>query len=455
MSEDALVRLYNECDPACTAEPRHYVDCESARGGGRLLSEVREVLRLAEGHQRFLFTGHIGSGKSSELVRLSGLLEQSLSGTKRYYPIFLNTAEYLHDFDVTVTDILLSIVTEVAHLLRTRFDHELQSPYVIDRFRELKGLLASEIELKEVDTGVGFIKAKLQRIKRDPTAREKVRAHFDQKQAQLVDEVNAILEEARTAICQSQTPLGEEPYSDIVLILDNLEKIKKIGDREMGYESHRELFIERAPQLTALRAHTIFTIPLSLAYRGGLLLKDRFNTIPIVLPMIRVELRGRQYAKCEHGHEVLRNVLQRRVGASPLNDVIDEDAIEYLIKYSGGHIRTLLQLTRKACTYKHDTPIDKMAAVKSVQGLVSSYSTGIEEGQWPILARLDASPHQRIAVEGEHESKLLENLGILEYIDGGEEGDFESCEPWYAVHPIVRELRPFKAAREALRNLTP
>ena len=41
---------------------------------------------------------------------------------------------------------------------------------------------------------------------------------------------------------------------------------------------------------------------------------------------------------------------------------------------------------------------------------------------------------------------MLENLSIMEYINGGNEDTFAEAEPWYAVNPIVRELKKFKDA---------
>ncbi|HQR31973.1 MAG TPA: hypothetical protein PLK30_04480, partial [Blastocatellia bacterium] len=47
--------------------------------------------------------------------------------------------------------------------------------------------------------------------------------------------------------------------------------------------------------------------------------------------------------------------------------------------------------------------------------------------------------------------KMLENLSIFEYLNGGSENEFEEATPWYAVNPIVRELRTFKEAVARLR----
>jgi hypothetical protein len=45
---------------------------------------------------------------------------------------------------------------------------------------------------------------------------------------------------------------------------------------------------------------------------------------------------------------------------------------------------------------------------------------------------------------------MLENLSVLEYMNGGDEGPFEAAEPWCAVNPVVRELQKFKSAVQDL-----
>lgn len=48
---------------------------------------------------------------------------------------------------------------------------------------------------------------------------------------------------------------------------------------------------------------------------------------------------------------------------------------------------------------------------------------------------------------------MLENLSILEYVNGGSEGSFEAAEPWCAVNPVVRELQKFKNGVRDLSNV--
>lgn len=75
-----LKRIYAACNSEKPATPQYYTDCEEARGETGL---ARRFLSHLEGasdstdYIRFLFSGHVGCGKSSELNHLCHLLKQS------------------------------------------------------------------------------------------------------------------------------------------------------------------------------------------------------------------------------------------------------------------------------------------------------------------------------------------------------------------------------------------
>jgi hypothetical protein len=160
------------------------------------------------------------------------------------------------------------------------------------------------------------------------TAREKVRAILEPKISTMLEEINLVFDQARLAVKKHKSGPANQPCSDLVIILDNLERIRKIGGVEEGLASQRELFLERYTQLTGMRAHFIYTVPL----------------------------------------------------------------------------------------------------------------------------RLIRSSDQRIPNGDGDYLKMLENLSVLEYVNGGDADPFAEAEPWYAVNPIVRELQKFKDAAKTVNE---
>jgi hypothetical protein len=259
-----------------------------------------------------------------------------------------------------------------------------------------------------------------------------------------------VFEDARLEIRKHRLEGAPQPCSDLVIILDNLEKIRKLGTEEEGLKSQRELFLERYTQLTGMRAHFIYTVPLRLVRSAdGPQLQQRYGEV-FVLPMIKVTERSTRNLY-QPGIESVRAILQKRLGDVKLDDAFTPEALEFLLKYSGGHVRSLMNLVQNSSVYTDDLPIPLSAAQEAIKQNVRSYSTAIPDAHWEKLARLDLSFDQRIPNGDEDYLKMLENLSILEYLNGGDEDPFSEAEPWYAVNPIVRELKKFKEEVDTLR----
>ena len=205
--------------------------------------------------------------------------------------------------------------------------------------------------------------------------------------------------------------------------------------------------------MTAIQAHILYTVPLRLVRSAdGPQLEQRYGPL-FVLPMVKVIERNRApYAK---GVNHLKELLAKRLGDHPLEEAFAPDALDFLLTYSGGHVRNLMTFVQNACTYTETLPIPLTAAHRAIQQTVRTYSTAIPEAHWTKLAELDLSTTQQIPNGDLDYLSMLENLSVLEYVNGGDEDNpFTPAEPWYAVNPIVRELQKFKSARTALSKLS-
>ncbi len=442
---DALALMYNSFDPDKPAKPEYYLDCSRARGSSALVERFLSHLYRSDEYLCFLFSGHIGCGKSSELQQLKHALANPAAENPRYFPVLVNVGEYLDDFDAAPSDIFLAIVSELASALREELGIELRDNYFVKRINEIKQFFLSDVEVREGELGLGGAKLKIQRLKRDPGARDNVRQALEPKLSTMAVEINTVFEEARLKMRSDKAKGRNQSFADFVLILDDMEKIVGFPGKQVGIASQREFFIERAPQLRAIKSHVIHTVPLRLARSDGPQLKQRYGVEPFVLPMVKIFERGTTNRFAE-GHDCIRRLLQRRLGELDLNKAFDPEALEFLIQFSGGHVKNLMTFLREACTHTKGIPIPLQAAKKAVQLSVRAYSTGIPEQHWEKLAQLDQSADQQIRNGDEDYLLMLEQLSILEYVNGGGDAPFTGGEPWYAVNPIVKELQKFKAA---------
>ena len=113
-----------------------------------------------------------------------------------------------------------------------------------------------------------------------------------------------------------------------------------------------------------------------------------------------------------------------------------------------------MSFVREATTYTDNLPLTLSDAKNAVKQTVQTFATSIPDKHWELLAKLDLSEDQRFPNDDDDYRMMLENLSVLEYINGGDDDIWEEVAPWYAVHPIVRELRQFKQARERIQKET-
>jgi hypothetical protein len=369
-------------------------------------------------------------------------------GQKRFFPVVVNMSEYLDEYDVSTTDILLAIVAELADALRDRESIALSDSYLKRRWDEVKGYLGSDVEINEGEISWGWGKAKVQRLRTDPTARKGVREKLLPQTSRLLDEINIAFVEARTKLGKATPRDGGQGYADFVLILDNLEKIQRLAQNTPGDASQRALFIEGAPQFTSLEAHVVLTIPLALVRSEANLLAQHYGRDAFVLPMIKTEHRGREHQPFDKGRARVEELLGKRVPIGvALAQVFDADALQFLIEYSAGHVRNLMLFAREATLYAGgNLPIPLIAVQRAIAQTVSVLEPSLRPGDWEVLAELELSERQKWDSNSSAQRRLLENLCVMEYINGGDENPLKKATPWYAVNPILRVQDAFEDA---------
>ena len=451
---DILKQIFNECDPAKPAENKYYTDLSEVRGGDTFIHTYCEELKLTTGRAHTLFTGHSGCGKSSELRKL----EYELGAAKpkhshsRYFPVYLDATEYVDIFDASTEEILLAIVTEIAAQFREKAAIELKNTAlasmmsgIVQIARGTKPTKAT-LDLKLVKLELGLNRA-------DPSIRQKVREHLIPRTTTLLNEINSLFIEARTSLRAKTDGDGKQIYHDFILILDNLEKIQTLGGKKQGEESYRALFIEGGQQFTRLDCHAIFTVHLSIARSSGKELMQIFGNEPVVLSNVKVEERG-THKPWEKGRKALCKLLLERCHPYTLEQCINADALDYMLTYCGGHVRQFLNFARQSTLHTNETPITLTAAQKAVVKAVPSYSVGVSAKTWESLAELETSDHQTWDTGDAAKRELMEQLFVLEYVNGDmTQNLLNKAKPWYAVHPIPRELSEFQDAVKALRKI--
>jgi len=421
--------VYNACNPLFplpAGDPR-YVPCGEARGGEDVVEIFARRIRRSEKPLCQLFAGHLGGGKSTELLRLKAELEQPRDGQNYLVVYFAADEEDLDSNDVDFSDILFAVIKELASQLREK-DIELRPGWFRSIWEEIKGILQLPVEFEKLDLPAGFAKLTAV-IKNSPDSRKLIRQAVEPRLSSLIEETNHVLADAFERA-------RSQGYRDLVVIVDNLDRVTlRVVEDKTGTTTHDLLFIERADQLQSLRCHVVYTVPVSLTYgQKAAVLLSRYPNIGPRLPMVKIaDPRGRSSRR---GIEIMRQILALRfqsVGVKVEEVFPDQRLADRIIDLSGGHPRHLLTLLRFALDRVEDLPLTTDAVERAVQVFANTWI--VPEDHWLFLPEIHRTA--RIKSDLTHQA-MLYNLVVLEYLDGEE--------PWYAVHPAVRHLRRFREA---------
>jgi hypothetical protein len=425
VTPDPLTRLFRACNPNEALQPSdpRFVQCDSARHGGVAAQLAIEFLRADPSKPMHrLFTGHIGVGKSTELLRLKKLLETP-EGT-RLEAIYFDVNEHLDPNDLKLADLLVLIASQVSDYLEKRkLPGFTPTNLALQRFWDhVKQLSGSEVTLSEASFEGGIASLTTEIKQGAPSQREVLRKAINAQRTTLRAGVNDLLQMATQALQNAKKK--DKPAQGLVIIIDGLEKLP--GDQ------HEDLFFEGCEQMTDLAAHTVYTVPMSLAYHTRFsTLTQAFGHQPVPLPMLHFDAPG--------GMECLHALLNARFDAAEIlpSDVFDDAATrDRLCRQTGGHLRHLFMFLQSASTKVDTLPITVAAVESALRDYRQALARQISGTFWPWLRRFRDGSLASLPddLPDDIRRDLLHQLLVYEYANG---------EPRYDVNPVIRDLHNF------------
>ena len=211
--------FFRACNPAKTlnckleGDRKYYIDFSAVRGA-EITEELTKTISWADGPTCQLFSGHIGCGKSTELLRLKANLEE-----EGFHVVYFESSQMLEMGDVDVSDILLAIAHQVSESLN-QVGIRLSGSYFRNLLQECAQVLNTPIELgaeAEVSLwGIGKLTAK---AKESPSLRNQLRQYLEPQTKSLITGINQeILQPATDA-------LSKQGKQGLAIIIDNLDRI--------------------------------------------------------------------------------------------------------------------------------------------------------------------------------------------------------------------------------------
>lgn len=422
MKATNLDTLFLACDPEkpLDADDDRYVDLSESRGIRSFINIISRNIRRGTGDDitsecvKYLFTGHRGSGKSTELLRLKRSLENM-----DFFVVYLDIETQLDLATVNHLDVLLAIAKQVEESLRER-RIELSSKLltniaewfderVIEKDETIKkeGGLSTEAKAgADIPFFAKLLAKATASIRASSTQRVKIRRNLEKELVVFLEKLNVLILEARNQ-------LRKNGFKDLVLLIDGLEKMHFNVNKE-GISSHSELFVSHAEQLRAPKCHIIYTTPISLAYNHNLGME--FSSV-YILPMVKTD---------ERGIEKLIEIINKRADLEAV--FAKPEALKDLARLSGGVVRDLMRLVRHAADSDNDK-ISREDIQYACDTLVREYDRLLRNEDIELLKQVR---EERRVQADEKFSRLLNLRLILEYQNG---------DRWATPHPALERIK--------------
>jgi energy-coupling factor transporter ATP-binding protein EcfA2 len=421
-------RFYKAANPSRPLQDdRYYINFSAVRGGDLVEELARTIVRLSPDEPTTqLLTGHIGSGKSTELGRLKKILEAA-----GYHVVYFESDRDLEMSDVEITDILLVMARQISESLE-RAGVIMKPNYFQRLFQSIADTLRMPVEISDVSLSVGIATITTQ-SKDSADLRSQLHQYLEPRTRNILDAINGELLEPAIAQLKARGKAG------LVAIVDNLDRVyttRKLGDRPQP----EYLFVDRGEQLKRLACHVLYTIPLSLTFSDDLpRLTNRFGVSPSVLTMVPVQdING----NCQPDSlAMLRQMVLARAfpelaagdREARLTEVFDHsDTLDRLCTISGGHMRNLMRYLF-GCLRKQDPPLARDTLERVIRDERNELLGLVNDQEWQHLFRAVSTR----TVQGDSDyTSLLRSLFLYEYRD--DRGR------WVDINPVLAEAAVFR-----------
>jgi len=383
--------------------------------------DIYEECQTPSGNNIFLLSGHTGCGKSTELNKMSDDLKKN-----GYQVVTLSCLLELDLFNLDFSDLLnmmsealLKIAKEIGCDLKKEIKKNLLSFWstecveigILRDTSEISIEAGAKLETPSFLAQILSVFAKVQsELKYGDEKRTEYRTKISHRAGEWVSMLNGV------AGSITEKLEGKQP----ILIFEDLDKLDLIKKPE----DVLNIFNYKAALLTGPDFPVIYTFPVAYCY------DTRFAALRAyykdkIIPMIKLTtIDDKPY---QPGIDVIMEIIKRR--ANP--GLFEKDALETLIKKSGGSLRDLfsgIMDSAKNAIYRKSSIISMKDAESALKNIKNSLTRRIERKHYEFL--LDIYRGNRKSIEDK--AMLLEMLRgniVFEYNE----------EHWHNVHPLIAE----------------
>ncbi len=392
--------------------------------------KLKRQLGAAPGRPEFVhigMMGHAGVGKTT-LAR-SALAELSQDGI---VAIYINALEAFDQGDFTFSDLMLvtaesiirhlaeaglSIASEHLDAVREWFSEEVLTE---NHSKQILGSLSTSAEGK---TSIPFLAAfaatLTASLKSDNEYRREIRRKTERDPTALVRRINLLLDSVHQALAPRR--------AKICIVFDNLEKTK--------LELVDSAVLRRSEDFRKLRANALLFFNPATEYSPLSTPASRaFECISVPALPVRFPGDAPEVVRPEAANAI-EHLLRLRVS---LDDVFEDaqTCVDSLAHWSGGHIRDLLTIARRAVENVEPAKITPVDIEKAGRWLGRRRTSTLRPEDLPRAVEI----HQTNRIlDTDQDRRMLKNSCVLPY-DGVE---------WWDIHPGIRADELFLTALES------
>jgi len=376
---------------------------------GNPIAELTDAL-LAPFYRppKFFFSGHRGCGKSTELLHL--LSNKDIQN--KYWPINFSIREEADIVDIDFRDVLLAIGSRLFREYRKKGgelpEHLLKELYgwkgKVEK--QISTILEGRISNVEIGASIEafFVNAGL-KMKLEPATRVELRQIVETDITGLIALINHIA----TAIYTRERRIP-------LILIDDLDK--------PDLEKARSIFHERREIMMQPNCAIVYTVSSALFYSKEF---DSIRDQALFLPNINLHPPLDATIRIQKGFDILTRFVDVRMAPA----LIEKDALQEAINYSGGVFRELARIIRTAigCARRRKAEKIQLNDVEwAATEIRNEYRRILDKEDIKLLKKVQETKRLEY---NERLKPLLQLLALLEYRDE---------ENWCDVHPVIRKM---------------
>ncbi len=382
-------------------------------------------LKISAGASKMLFVGHRGSGKSTELNKLAGEVDDV------FHSVGFSVLEITGRANLTYEDLMLVLSTQLTRecidkkLVQAPLNEPLKRKWgdLRDWWRQVVAgasfAAPPEAELSvQISTLLGQIEMG---AKQSSFTRDRINEQINRQMPELIGYLNWVIEEAE-----------RNSSKRLLAVVEGLDKVDRA--------SALSIFRDHASTITAPRATMIYTFPIALRHA------DDYHAIRLSFPQVYVlpnlSTRHRDGAPDADGEAFLRKLVLQRMEER----LIEADALELIIHSNGGIPSWLVFLVRSAALYAlaRDARAETITVADAHQALKELRYEGMAPLTRQDLHLRRARHRDRSLSNDPEDQRLLYNGSLIEYAN-----DVSWCDAHPALWSILEQADDDDAATAA------